>query len=413
LDSVLQRKHDYKNKRTKQMNQQTGIIGGMAAAAGLMYFLDPNRGRRRRALVRDKAVSLSGESGDVLRKAGRDVSNRVAGTVANARSLVRSSKGTVDDQVVEARVRSKMGRVVSHPSSIHVSADQGRLTLRGSILAHEVNDLLAAIRSVQGVREIDDRLDVYKQAGDIPGLQGGSAPPGEVPELWQTNWTPAVRLLVGAAGGALAVYGLSRRDPAGVISGLIGAGLLTRSITNMETRRLIGAGGGRRAVDIQKTLTINAPVEHVFRLWSNYENFPQFMSHIREVRDQGSGRSHWVADGPAGISVAWDAEITRFETNRLLAWKSTPGSTVENAGIIHFEPVSEGQTRVHMRLSYNPPGGAIGHAVAWLFGRDLKTELDEDLVRFKSLIEQGKTRSASGERVTSSQLGGIPETSLL
>src|SRR5688572_23434585 len=127
-------------------------------------------------------------------------------------------------------------------------------------------------------------------------------------------------MLVGAAGGALAVYGLSRRDTTGAVTGLIGAGLLTRAITNMETTRLVGVGGGRRAIDVQKTLTIHAPVEEVFRFWSHYENFPRFMTRIREVRDNGNGRSHWVADGPAGSAVAWDAEITRFEPNRILAW---------------------------------------------------------------------------------------------
>jgi uncharacterized membrane protein len=304
-----------------------------------------------------------------------------------------------------------MGRVVSHPHSIQVSAEGRRVTLRGPILAHEVNDLLATVRSVQGVQEINDQLDIHKQAGDVPGLQGGGVRPGAMPELWQTNWTPAIRLLAGAAGSALAIYGLRRHDPAGAISGLLGAGLLARSVTNMEMGRLVGAGAGRRAVDVQKTLTINAPVQEVFRLWSQYENFPRFMSHIREVRDQGDGRSHWIADGPAGISVSWDAEITRFESNRVLAWKSTPDSSIENAGLVQFEPVGDGRTRVHLRLSYNPPGGAIGHTIAWLLGRDLKTELDEDLIRFKSLIEQGKTRSGAGERVTRGELESVPQPS--
>jgi uncharacterized membrane protein len=105
----------------------------------------------------------------------------------------------------------------------------------------------------------------------------------------------------------------------------------------------------------KRPLTIHAPIELVFRFGRIYENFPRFMSHIREIRDLGYGKSHWIAKGPAGTSVAWDAEITCFEPNRLLAWKSMPGSMLENAGVVHFEPARDGQTRTHMRLSYNPP----------------------------------------------------------
>ncbi|HYZ86710.1 MAG TPA: SRPBCC family protein [Bryobacteraceae bacterium] len=386
------------------MNRPLSVIGGMALGSGLTYFLDHSRGRRRRAVLRDKVASLASHAGDTLRKASRDLSNRGSGAVANVRSALRHSEERPENQVLEARVRSKMGRVVSHPAAIHVFADSGRVTLRGPILADEVDALLRMIRCVDGVQEIDNQLDAHDQARNIPSLQGGSTRPGQVPELWQSNWTPALRVLAAATGGALAAYGLSRRGPAGAVAGALGAGLLVRAVTNMDTTRLIGAGAGRRAVDIQKSLTINAPVEEVFRFWSTYENFPRFMSHIREVRDHGSGRSHWIADGPAGTSVAWDAEITGFEPNRMLAWRSMPGSTIQNAGIVRFEPAGEHGTRVHMQLAYNPPAGAVGHAIAWLFSRDLKTELDEDLVRFKSLIERGKTRSGSGERVTRSEL---------
>jgi len=166
----------------------------------------------------------------------------------------------------------------------------------------------------------------------------------------------------------------------------------------MKIKRLIGATG-RRAIDIQKTISIRAPLERVFEFWSHYENLPRFMSHVREVTDQGNGRSHWVATGPAGLSVEWDSETTRYIPNREVAWKSVPGSSVHNPGIIRFEPNSDGTTRVSIRLTYNPPAGAIGHAFAKLFGSDPKSALDDDLARFKSLIEFGKT-TAHGETVT-------------
>jgi uncharacterized membrane protein len=229
-----------------------------------------------------------------------------------------------------------------------------------------------------------------------------------MPELWQSNWTPAVRVLVSATGGALTLYGLRQRGTLGLAAGLMGAGMLARAVTNMEMRRLVGIGSGRRAVDITKTLHIQAPIEEVYNFWANYENFPRFMTHIKEVRHLGEGRSHWVAEGPAGTSVAWDAEVTICEPNRRLAWRSMPWSMIENAGMIHFDSNPDGSTRVHMQLSYNPPAGAVGHAVAWLLGRDLKAELDADLIRLKSLLEHGKTRAASGGPVRREDLHGTP-----
>src|SRR6185503_5854390 len=86
----------------------------------------------------------------------------------------------------------------------------------------------------------------------------------------------------------------------------------------------------------------------------------------------------------------WDAVITRLEDGKVLEWKSVEGSTVENAGIIHFEDLGEGRTRLDIRLSYNPPAGVIGHAFAKLLGADPKKQMDDDLLRFKSLMELGK-----------------------
>jgi uncharacterized membrane protein len=372
-----------------------------------MYFLDPYQGRRRRALVRDKFWSAWVQSSDLLAKAARDLGNRASGIMAEARYAF--AEEDVDDATLVARVRSQVGRAVSHPRAIEVTATQGRVTLRGPILAHEVARLLQMVRSVRGVQALDNQLDVHEQADNIPGLQGRGTPRrGHVPELLQSNWTPALRALVGAAGGALTLSGLTQRGVLGLATGLVGAGMLARAVTNLELQRLIGTGDGRRAVDIDKTIHIQAPVEEVYAFWANFENFPRFMSHITEVRNLGEGRSHWRATGPAGTEISWDSEITAYEPNRCLAWRSMPGSMIENAGLIHFDPNPDGSTRVHMRLSYNPPAGAVGHAVAWLLGRDLKTELDADLVRLKGLLEQGKTRAASGEPVQREDLASAP-----
>ena len=374
----------------------TLLASGLGLGLGLMYILDPDRGRRRRALVRDKLASAANKAPDAISATARDLSNRARGVAAQAGSMFSSEE--VTDEVLVARVRSKMGRVVSHPHSLKVTANQGRVTFSGPVLAHEVDELLACVSAVPGVIEIDNQLEVRKEAGAVPGLQGGRRRPGDRFELLQENWSPTARLLAGAAGSALAVYGLSRRDPLSLGLGAIGIGLLARGITNVEMRRLVGAGAGRRAVEVQKTINIAAPIEQVYGFWSNFENFPRFMANVREVRRTGEGRSHWIVAGPAGAQVAWDAVVTRAARNELLAWKSVAGASVENAGIVRFDKNEDGTTRVQVRLSYNPPAGAFGHAVAALFGADPKSEMDADLLRMKSLIETGAPPHDAAER---------------
>lgn len=136
---------------------------------------------------------------------------------------------------------------------------------------------------------------------------------------------------------------------------------------------------------------IDLPVEDVFAFWCDYENFPRFLSNVREVtRTRVDGQSHWTVAGPGGISVEFDATITDFVPNELLAWRTVEGSLVQHAGVIRFEATVGGGTRLHIRMSYTPPLGAVGHGIASVLGDDLKSKLDEDLVRMKTLLETGR-----------------------
>jgi uncharacterized membrane protein len=187
---------------------------------------------------------------------------------------------------------------------------------------------------------------------------------------------------------------------------VLGMGALARSLTNLPLKRLIGVGAGRRPVVVRKVINVAAPVDRVWNLWSNYENFPRFMAHLEEVRRTGEGRSHWVAVGPAGKRVEWDAVTTQSVPNEFLAWESVEGSAVQNDGIVRFRPNADGTTQIDVRISYNPPGGAIGHAVAALFRKDPKRAMDEDMIRLKSLLEEGKTRGEDGQ-VSLDELAGL------
>ena len=297
--------------------------------------------------------------------------------------------------MVAARVRSKLGRAVSHPHAVRVAVDQGRVTLSGQILASEIDQLLKRVWSVRGVTGVENRLEAHERAGGVSSLQGGTPRHGETPELMQSNLSPGIRFLAGIGGGALTLYGARRKD---IFSAAVGLGLVTRSLTNMEMKNLIGLGGGH-GIAVQKTIVINAPVRKVFELWSRHENFPHFMSHVRELKDLGNGRYHWTVAGPAGIPLEWEAMITKLEPDRLIAWQSAPGSMIEQQGMVRFRSDGDDMTVVDVRLSYYPPAGAVGHAIASLFGADPKSEMDDDLMRMKSFIETGHQPHDAAERL--------------
>jgi uncharacterized membrane protein len=306
--------------------------------------------------------------------------------VARLKNVV-GSDDAIDDVIV-ARVRSAIGRWVTHPGSIAVAAHDGRVTLDGPVLASEANSLLSAVVRVRGVREVENRLSLHDHPGAIPGLQGGGPARRARAAYAQSNWSPTVRLLAGSGGLALMAWGARQRPPIAIASAAGGAVVLARSLLNIETRRVLGLSG-RRSVDVQKTIHIGAPVQEVFRIWQRYEDFPRFMTHVRNVRDLGNGRSRWTVDGPGGTPVQWDAEVTKLVPNEEIAWKSVAGSAIGHAGVVRFEPTSDSATRLTIRLSYNPPAGVAGHGVARLFGADPKRQLDDDIVRLKTMIETG------------------------
>ncbi|MEN3366945.1 MAG: hypothetical protein V7606_4219 [Burkholderiales bacterium] len=361
-------------------------LAGAAIGAVAMYMTDPERGRRRRALARDKMQHLVNKTSDALDATTKDLGNRVQGLRAGASRRLLGPSAVTDDQLLVERVRAKLGRAVSHPHAIKVEAHQGRVVLSGPILAHEKEQLLQVVRDVAGVADVEDQLEVHDKA-DIPALQGGKLRQ-PLPVFLQENWPPALRAVAALGGGVLGYYGLKRRSPASVAITAVGVGLLARGLINMPFMRMVGADTSRLPMHLEKSIHIAAPREKVFDMWSNYENFPHFMSHVQKVIDLGNGRSHWVVSGPAGTVVEWDAVITESMPPELLAWKSDPNSPVQHQGRIRFEPENSG-TRVHVQMDYAPPAGVIGQAVAALFNGNPKKQMDEDLMRMKSFIESG------------------------
>src|SRR5687768_2375997 len=235
------------------MNKGLTFGAGLGLGTGLMFLIDPDRGKRRRALLRDKCVLAARKTGEGFEVTARDLRNRTQGLVTDIQS--RFSSEPVDDAVLVDRVRSKLGRIVSHPSAVQVTAQNGNVTLSGPILTAEVPELLACVNRVGGVNEVINNLEAHDEAGNHPALQGGRERPGNRFEFMQENWSPAARFVAGAAGASLAAYGGTRRDALGAGLGVAGLLLLTRGITNTEFKRLAGFGSDEGSGQPQRALT--------------------------------------------------------------------------------------------------------------------------------------------------------------
>jgi len=226
-------------------------------------------------------------------------------------------------------------------------------------------------------------------------------------ESSRVNVGKGERWLSMVAGSALAAYGARRRDLPGGLAAAAGAALLYRGATgycafNERIGRdtahrgraaIADAGsdtrvrlGGTRGVHVEADVTINRPVSEVYRFWRNFENLPRFMEHLESVSMRENGISHWVAKGPAGVPVEWDARIINEIDNRLIGWQSLEGSTVATAGSVHFEEVPGG-TQVRVHFQYDPPAGKLGAAVARWFGEEPNIQVGEDLGRLKQILE--------------------------
>jgi len=373
------------------MHSRCALISGLGLGAGLMYAFDPRMGRRRRAQIGDQAAHLVRSTAHAFDATVRDASNRTRGAVLKLATQTWEEE-YVSDRTVTARVRAELGLLVRRPHEVIVRVDNRCVTLEGPVEADELFRLIDRVATVPGVAGVEDRLDVHWP--EESGSPTEPRPPGRRPEIFQERWSPTTRLLAGAMGAILVAAGTRQQDTLGT---LVGLGLIGRAATNLTLARLTGIGAGRRAVDIQKTISIKASVEQVYDIWTRCASFPFYMDHVLDVQREGEERSHWTVAGPLGSTVHWEATVTEEISSERLAWETTAESPVQHMGSVAFEPNSDGSARVTIRMSYNPPGGALGHAVAMLLGHDPKRLMDHDLVQLKSLIERGKTTAHHAE----------------
>jgi uncharacterized membrane protein len=219
------------------------------------------------------------------------------------------------------------------------------------------------------------------------------------------------RWVSGVGGSILLIEGLKRGKLGGLAMAAIGGWFTYRGLTghcpvyqvfgidtSTEGRGPSSSVPAQQGVKVEKSVTIQRTPDELFRFWRNFENLPRVMAHLETVKVIDDNRSHWVAKAPLGTSVEWDAVIHNERENELIAWRSLEGSAVDTAGSVHFRRAPGGRgTEVRVSLKYNPPAGKVGAAIAKLLGEDPAQEIQEDLRRFKQLMEAGEVATTDGQ----------------
>jgi uncharacterized membrane protein len=223
-----------------------------------------------------------------------------------------------------------------------------------------------------------------------------------------TNMETWERVVSVAAGVGLAEVGRRTHGRVRTAALAAGAGLVARGASGFcpvnatvgrgrrrdDTRRALS---GSRGVVMSRSVTIQVAAGALYDFWRDLDNLPRVMPHLVRVDRIDDRRSHWVAEGPAGQTVEWDATIINDVPGELIGWQSLPGADVASAGSVRFRPLARGGTEVTVRLQYAPPGGRLGASVAWLLGASPATQVREALRRLKQVMETAEVPTVEGQ----------------
>lgn len=231
------------------------------------------------------------------------------------------------------------------------------------------------------------------------------------------NFGKGQRVASLVSGIALVALGIVRKSTGGTLLALAGGGLLYGGLSGhfpacalFGAKKEEGSGAelqkppvkknapGHGGVLVTKVVTIDKSSAELYAFWRDFTNLPKIMQHLESVETLSQTRSRWTAKAPAAQSVSWEAEIERDEPGKLIAWRSVEGSTIENSGSVRFSPTTGDRgTQVKIALEYKPPGGALGVVIAKLFGEEPQQQIEEDLNRFRQLMETGEVATNGRE----------------
>jgi uncharacterized membrane protein len=229
------------------------------------------------------------------------------------------------------------------------------------------------------------------------------------------NVADTERIVSVVAGASLIAFGATRRPVTAIATIAAGAGLIARGVTgrsavyraahvdtrDQDTRRVLAGDGG---IHVTQTVLIVRKVPDVYAYWRDLRNLPQFLSHLQEVTPLNGLNSHWVAKGPAGKRIEWDAEIINEVEDKVIGWRSLPGSDLISAGAVNFRERRGWGTELRVHMQYEPAAGRPAAWLAWLLGADPSSTIREDLRHLKAMLEAGEVPSAADQ-----PHGGVPE----
>jgi uncharacterized membrane protein len=207
------------------------------------------------------------------------------------------------------------------------------------------------------------------------------------------------RWLSVVGGAALVLHGLSRRSLGGLGLAVGGGYLAYRGLTGHNPiRGVIDSVMPRQGVTFLSSITINKPVREVYAFWRRFENLPRFIQHMESVEPTGPGRYHWVVKPVEGMKLEWDIEVVEDRENQLIAWRSLPGSDIQERGWAEFKPAPGGRgTQLDVRIAYRPPGGAAGLFAAKLLNGITERWFQEYMRHSKQLMEAGEIATIEGQ----------------
>jgi uncharacterized membrane protein len=177
---------------------------------------------------------------------------------------------------------------------------------------------------------------------------------------------------------------------------LVGAGLAYAAAKVIS--KSLGDDEVAREVHLETSIAIDKSPAELYAFWRDFKNLPRFMRNLESVTELSRTQSHWVAKGPGGSRVEWDAEIYTEKENELIAWRSLEDADFVNAGSVRFQDGPEGHgTFVRVTMNYNPPAGKVGAALVQLLGAEPAQLIKEDLRRLKQIMEAGEIATIDGQ----------------
>lgn len=349
------------------------LLQGVLYGAATTYLFDPDRGSARRSVLAAKVNRF-------LRK-GRE---RAEGKKAHLSNLWEGVRGEarkgwhahdeVGDEVLEARVRSVIGRCLVHPHNIEVIARHSEVTLRGEIIREELDPLLYSVAETPGVMKVNDELLVH-EGDDIP----------YVPPHHQARG--GSKLVCVSLGAGLITKAIGKRGIMRAAYTGLGAYLLSKARTEARPEVVTNYERAASVLTITGGISIARPLEEVFTACSVFENYPHFVPGVYAVTTADEGAAKWTTKSPLGGIEEWTTSVTVVEEGKALGWCSDTLFSLPHEVLLTFLRPSRGSTELAVQLFVVPRRTSVSALEMERLRVFLNNALQETLLILKQVLE--------------------------